>query len=323
MKFNSNPVITIILVLLICQSAGATVATVTIPEESFVSGDKIFLGDIAEITGSSEIVSSLQAIEIRKAPAPGYSVNISRTSLELVLKQKGFAPETLTLDVPQNFKVTGNCQTVNSSDLAEIAISFVKETMPWHEDSVNITLQSLSSNEITLPEGNIEFLPSAPYNMKFIGNVSIPVEIIINGVSVKKVNVSLKIQVFSEVLVATTGISRGDILSPENISLEKREIKNSGDNIFTDPAQIEGRVASVNISRGTVITEKLTESPLMVRNGDLVTIIAVAGQVEVRAMGKSKQNGRFGDIIDVVNTDSGKRLKATVIETGTVLIEVK
>jgi len=159
--------------------------------------------------------------------------------------------------------------------------------------------------------------------MKFIGNVSIPVEIIINGVSVKKVNVSLKIQVFSEVLVATTGISRGDILSPENISLEKREIKNSGDNIFTDPAQIEGRVASVNISRGTVITEKLTESPLMVRNGDLVTIIAVAGQVEVRAMGKSKQNGRFGDIIDVVNTDSGKRLKATVIETGTVLIEVK
>jgi len=322
-KFNSNSVITIILVLLICQSAGATVATVTIPEESFVSGDAVLLGDIAEITGSSEMVSSLQAVEIRKAPAPGYSVNISRTSLELVLKQKGFDPDTLTLDVPQNFKVTGNFQTVNSNDLAEIAISFLKETMPWQEDSVNITLQSLSSNEITLPEGNMEFLPSAPYNMKFIGNVSIPVEIIINGISVKKVNVSLKIQVFSEVLVATTGISRGDILSPENISLEKREIKNSGDSIFTDPSQIEGRVASVNISRGTVITEKLTETPLMVHNGDLVTIIATAGQVEVRATGKSKQNGRFGDIIDVVNVDSGKRLKATVIEAGTVLIEVK
>ena len=322
MKSSIKILVLISLILLTFQAALGNTATITISDEVQVSEETIILGNIAQITGSQDMISLLQAIEIRKSPQPGYSANVSKSHLEYVIKQKGIDVSTINFNVPQNFKVTRRSQKITQSDLSECAVSFIKDMMPWEEDDVTITVQS-SQNEITLPEGELELLPSCSNNIKFIGNTSVTVEVIVNGSSIRKTNVSLKIQVFSEVLVAKSNIQRGDPLTTENTGLEKREIKQYSNNVFTDTGIIEGKVAAVNISNGTIINERLLEIPLAIHSGDTVTIIATTGQVEVRAEGKARQNGRMGETISVVNTGSGKKLQATVIDEGTVLIEVK
>ena len=59
----------------------------------------------------------------------------------------------------------------------------------------------------------------------------------------------------------------------------------------------------------------------LVRSGEAVTITVRAGGLQVQTRGVAAQAGRLGDVIRVVNADSGRRVSARVV--GPAAVEVQ
>ena len=77
------------------------------------------------------------------------------------------------------------------------------------------------------------------------------------------------------------------------------------------------------INPGRVILTDMVDLPPVIKRGDLVNILAVMGNMTVTALGKAKRDGRRGELIPVVNVDSGKEVIAQVRDSHTVVVKVK
>ncbi len=323
MKGILSKIITIIFIFTCSlQIIFAKNTAVIIKKEIEINGDIIYLGDIAEITGNDDILNQLKSLELRKAPLPGYYVTITGSQIKMLLQHKGFDLKSLELNIPEYIKVTRRSQIISGNILVEKAVEFLKEQLTWKEEQVKITVQSQIPDSV-LPPGEITLLPSCSQNTNSIGNISVFIDILVNKTGVKKVCVTLNLKVYLDVIIAKKDIKSGEIFSPDLISIENREITQLNRDALTSMEQIKDMVALTGIKRGTIITEKLIDSPVIIRQGEQVYIIAKSGSMEVRAIGKARQNGRLGDTIFVVNIDSGKIVQGTVIEPGTVLINIK
>lgn len=323
MKGNLTKIIAFIFIFAwSLQIVFAKNTTVILKKDTEIDRDIIYLGDIAEITGNDDIVSQLKSLDIKKAPLPGYYVTITGSQIKMLLQHKGFDMKSLELKIPEYIKVTRRSQIISGNILIDRAVEFLKEQLTWKEEQVKITVQSQIPDSV-LPPGEITLLPSCSQNTNSIGNISVFIDILVNKTTVKKVCVTLNLKVYLDVIVAKKDIKSGEILSSDVTAIENREITQLNRDALTSMNQIKDMVALTGIKRGTIITEKLIASPVVVHQGEQVYIIAKTGSMEVRALGKARQNGRLGDTIFVVNIDSGKILQGTVTEPGTVLVNIK
>ncbi|MEQ8191283.1 MAG: flagellar basal body P-ring formation chaperone FlgA, partial [Candidatus Eremiobacterota bacterium] len=244
------------------------------------------------------------------------------SQIKMLLQHKGFDVNSIELKIPEYIKVTGKSQIISGDILVNKAVEFLKGQLPWKEEQVKITAQSQVPDSV-LPPGEITLFPSCSQNTSSIGNISVFIEILVNKTCVKKVCVTLNLKVYLDVIVAKKDIKSGEFFSYDILTIENREITQFNRDALTSMEQIKDMVALTGIKRGNIITEKLIASPVVVHQGEQVYIVAKTGTMEVRALGKARQNGRIGDTIFVVNIDSGKMLQGTVIEPGTVLINIK
>ena len=64
----------------------------------------------------------------------------------------------------------------------------------------------------------------------------------------------------------------------------------------------------------------MVELPPLVKRGDIVTIKAVSGALQVTTLGKAKSNGHQGERIKIVNIDTQKELYGYVVDAKTVKV---
>lgn len=116
-------------------------------------------------------------------------------------------------------------------------------------------------------------------------------------------------------LPARSPLDAGDIVWK---SLPTEEF---GAALFPRPEQIANLWTRTSIPAGTVLTMKRLDAKPEVVAGDEVTLVSNFGNVEVRAAGKSLENGLIGDCITAVNRQSGQRIKGLVKADKTVVVK--
>lgn len=84
--------------------------------------------------------------------------------------------------------------------------------------------------------------------------------------------------------------------------------------------EINGRSASRNITRGTVLTKDMIAADVTIRRGDRVSITAISGAVRIRTMGTALQDASTGQQIRL-KRDNGGTLTGIVGEDGAVYID--
>jgi flagella basal body P-ring formation protein FlgA len=88
------------------------------------------------------------------------------------------------------------------------------------------------------------------------------------------------------------------------------------------PAQDEvvGLKARRHIAAGEALTAAVLDVPPVVRSGDVVTVTATVGAVQVTGAGTASGSGQRGDIIRVTPRPNGRTLRARI--TGPAAVEV-
>ena len=69
---------------------------------------------------------------------------------------------------------------------------------------------------------------------------------------------------------------------------------------------------------GSVLTPELVEAPRLVRRGELVTVTARTGGIEIRTQGKAMRDGVQGERIPVENASSRRVVEGQVTGRGQV-----
>jgi flagella basal body P-ring formation protein FlgA len=111
-------------------------------------------------------------------------------------------------------------------------------------------------------------------------------------------------------------IARGHVIGDEDVERVTGEVGEVP--LRGLPAEVRGARTTRDLPAGTVLSAALIAIPPLVRSGDSVVAVVRLPGMEARGRAVAAQNGELGEVIRIVNADSGRPLRARVTARGEV-----
>ena len=134
--------------------------------------------------------------------------------------------------------------------------------------------------------------------------------------------VPVSVKNYKEVAILRHAVIRNTIISENDIVLEKRNINRLTSSYFDTAEQLLGKVITQNLSAGSVLTKHHVKSPLAVKRGQSVTLIARNSVIEVRMKGVAMSKGAIGERIKVKNTNSERIIEGVIIDKDLISVNL-
>lgn len=131
---------------------------------------------------------------------------------------------------------------------------------------------------------------------------------------------SAKVQIMGPVIVASYPLARGSVITENDIRVENRDTSAIDNGFVLRPEQAVGMEVKSPLRQGEPLRLSQLVEPLAVSRGDKVIIEAGRNGMSVTAPGQAMANGRNGDQIKVMNTNSERIIHAIVTGPGRVSV---
>jgi flagella basal body P-ring formation protein FlgA len=119
------------------------------------------------------------------------------------------------------------------------------------------------------------------------------------------------------VAVASAPVAANEALTDAQVTIERRDISNIADPITT-PEEVIGQMSRRMLRPGDILRSGQLSSPVMVKRGDAVTMIARRDGIEVSTAGEALDGGARGAMVRVRNANSGQVVRMRVAGPGMV-----
>ena len=124
---------------------------------------------------------------------------------------------------------------------------------------------------------------------------------------------------FVDVPVLKDVVRMGTVITPD--MLEYKEFpETSLNNVYKEVSSIVGKEAGTNLRYGFPLRDGQLIEPLAVHRGDPVLLQFNKKGIALTAEGKSLSDGHKGDVVDVLNTSSNKRVQGIVSGNNAVTV---
>jgi len=277
-----------------------------------VSGDTISLADLMEGT-------NLPNNGVYAAPSPGQT-GIIKASRILEAARKAGIPSILG-DVSGNVTVTRKGRHISPEEIEAELKRSIREKAGIDQAQLTFTKPSATSDifveDDVTTKPIISNLKIEPSNLSFTATLTVPgsrvfstAPLMLEGQIVDVIDVAL----------STRAIAKGDILSANDIRIEKRERKAIAANNVTKPTLVIGQAAREPLTPGIILTDDLVSKPILVEKAMAVSVNYAVGGLKLTLRGKANEAGTLGDMISVLNPQSKKVIFATVIGPGSVAV---
>jgi len=286
--------------------------------QATVTGPRIVLGDIAKIQPIGEQTQPLAQLPIASSPAPGKSKDLYVVSVINSLRNRR---EAAGVDWQGSPSVTVQrlATKVSKAQLESILAQFLKENsdrLPKGE----IRLRVLHApEELLFPAGTLSWKVT-PSKAEILGSTSFSIAFAVDGQPVGNSIVRGRLEALGEIAVAAIALRKGELLTERSIRIEKRDLTGI-DDPYTSKTQLIGREASRTITAGAILDHDNVTEPSIIQNGDMVTIIARKGPMQLTTKGLAKENGHRGEMIRIKNISSNKIIHCRVERPGIVTVE--
>lgn len=170
--------------------------------------------------------------------------------------------------------------------------------------------------DMEFPDGNIILKADIPYAIRYNTPTFVTVSISAGDQQYATIGLSFIIKKYENVIVAACDISSGELLTQDNVKLQRMDVGRLGQGYLTSFEQIKNLAAKRMLVAGTVINEYNAELPIIIKRNTPITIIAKVGNVTVTALGEAMQNGRIGQIIKVKNINTQKVIFVKIIDSS-------
>ncbi len=327
--------LTILLALGLCPFAQATEGplSIALKDKAFVNGDAILLSDVATLPdGASD---ALKQISIGNAPTPGHNREVSRMLVKVRMISCGWNISLVAFSGSDVCDVAVQSTWIKPADIVAEARRHLASYFPTlHTDGgqvgsgdveINLANESIlrDMNPVCLPAAAHppELRASVPQGTPTAGNVKVDVEIIQDGVVIRKIPVAFNLKLYKEVLVAQTAVAAGQTLTTENVALSRRELSEVHGACFDSVDAALGKVASVALQPAQVITSALArapEPPVVIEPNQSVFLIVQTETLKVVTLGTALGRARRGQVARAKNISTGREVLGVAGDDSTI-----
>lgn len=120
---------------------------------------------------------------------------------------------------------------------------------------------------------------------------------------------------------AARPLSRGEVVEATDVVVADTDVGEIRMAPLPDVASMVGSSVVRQIRAGELLSASVIRPPVLVRPGESVVTKVAVGAVSVTGVAVARQVGRLGDLITLVNEESGRRLHGRVVALQEVEVE--
>ncbi len=210
----------------------------------------------------------------------------------------------------------GSFQSLQS--IREAAERHIRQQIQLADDQRLVIQVRQLDKRLRLPKCPESLRVSLPSGFQLRSRTSVQVECTAAG-STWKLFVPLHIQKRTRVWAAARSLPRGHILNSSDLQPKMAQL--DLDTPVRSADDLVNKRLKQGVSAGQVIDPRWLETPLSIRRGERVTLVADSGRVQVRVAGEALQNARLGEKMKVRNLSSGKTIQGWLTAPGVVRVD--
>lgn len=209
---------------------------------------------------------------------------------------------------------------VKEAELRRVISDFVTErSAPL---AATVTVKRIGySGDLKLPAGRVSYEVVAPERWEGYGNASLALIVRVDEQVRKNLTVPVEVEALAEMVVSTRTLERGEVITSPDLAIAKRDLARVQGRFLKDADEALGLRVKTPMRANTPLRGDYLERVPVVKNGQIVTIVAENEIVKITTTGRAKGNGAVGELITVQNVSSLKDLTARVVDAMTVKVE--
>lgn len=277
-------------------------------QKAFVSGEHIFLKDIATIEGTDR--AALSGIPIMKTPAG--SLGVTLTSEFVAGKIGEHYRKPVIMEGSPSVQVCEKFVAISAKELADLYRNAVLKNSPWKKAGEVVIEDVKVPAGFRVPE-KYRHAVQAKFSPRedFLGLTPATLTAGL-GASAVSCRVSGKVRVMALVPVARTNLTRGAVIGEADLEMKRLDISTYPPLVW-DKKECAGMRLKGSLHAGSPLLRSNIEQPPLISRGDPVFIEARRDGLVVRDLGVALKDGFLEEQIPVKNTSSGKKVFGTVI----------
>jgi flagellar basal body P-ring formation protein FlgA len=308
----------LIMMIVSIGSLTAMADTVTLKPDVFIKGPTVLLGDVADIAG--EHAEELRVIEVARAALPGATRRIDSSLLRSRILNAGYGRESVEFFTSKRI-ISATTMHIDLSKelLTEYLQDHIYANMPWDPDETMIDIIPPTGKTV-VADGDLEIVWRANPAYKYLGQGSFRGDVIIDGKKVKTLYAKAVIKAYAEVLVANHSVSRGELLTSDNVRLEKHDLSTLTTGMFLGIDEIDGMIAKSSIQAGKILSPTKVMMPKIVKRNQIVRVRTQIGSLVIQSQAQAMSDGSVGDILRCRNLQSKEEFSGIVGKDGVLTV---
>jgi flagella basal body P-ring formation protein FlgA len=261
-------------------------------------------GDVAEKPlfrapdiGTTGTVPAWKVLEL--ARAAGLTQAESAAVAEVPVTRLG--REIGAMEVSKLIAAEGARQTLG--DPADLKVTFEQPFEPRQADTRSRTPVRIANLAWVSQTGRFEALVTVD-----------------KGASIERVRVRGDMSETADVLTLVRPLNRGEIVTKDDVQVERQPKRVVGAFRAVDPNEIVGLAAKRQLRPGQPVVPSDFNRPLLVNRGETVLIVYESPGLVLSARGQALESGAKGDLVPVINPQSKRIVHGSVAGPGRVLV---
>jgi flagellar basal body P-ring formation protein FlgA len=283
---------------------------------------RVTLLDLCDQTDMSEEYKALLAKDdIGPAPAAGTEKFIQSEQLKSHIKRylaaRGYDASQVEISVPDRVVIARQSIEIPKEQIESIYRDFILSKTTWNP--LDVEVHSIYfSGKLELPAGAMTYETTANSRERFIGNVGLTINFLIDGERERSVQVTGKVDLLQNVVHAARPLKRGEVISDTDISIERVNIADAPDRFTTQTDQVVGKRLVRDVGVHQPINLADLDEPLAFKRGSAVTIIYSQPGLKLTAKGQARENGTVGNTVRITNVMTNRTIFCRVLDDTTV-----
>jgi flagellar basal body P-ring formation protein FlgA len=282
--------------------------------EAIVTGDLVRIGDLIDNAGAAADVAIFRAPDLgQTGSVPASSVIEAVRPHQIVgLDTRGIAEVV----------VTRASRMIGSKDIeARILRAIAGQYGAAEADRLAVTFDNEVRTFQVEPFANAELrvvrLAYEPKNGRFDVTFELPGSTVARKLPLRFTG---SIAETFDAVVLVRPIAAGELIKASDLTVARRPKSEFAANVVTETAQAVGRTSRRPLRPGQSMRQSELVKPEVVARNDNVTITFSVPGIMLTARGQAVEPGAQGDVINVVNIQSKKTIRATVVGPGHVTV---
>lgn len=287
---------------------------IALEPEVMVAGTRYRLADVARFDGGK--CAELGALELGKAPRPGYWAHITRHQVAARIERRWpGSRKQIRWTGSQVVRVTATGESYPGMDVSRVAEWALREALQDRYSRVELEA-TRTVEDLIVPAGHVTLEAGAPNATAPAKRMSVWVDVSVDGEHYRSVPVWFAVSAWTRVVQVNRDLEHNHVLELADLAEATIDIAGLPGPPVMDPALAPGQRLVRPLSEGTVLLEKHIEPAPLVQQGAVVDVFAKAGRVVLRAKGVALSDGDLSQRIVVSNPKSGERFAAVVVGPG-------